>query len=186
MTQFLTFDDVLIKPQFSNIISRKDVSLTTKLSNSTLSINLKLPILSANMDTITGPDMAIAMAKAGGLGVLHRFWPIEANLDAFRKVLAAEATCAVSVGLGDYELKRAISLYEAGCEIFVLDVAHAAQIAVVAQYERLKRTLKDSFVIVGNFATLDSVKDFAKALNGKSFDICSSLFNHIELLTVPV
>lgn len=166
-SEYLTFDDVLIKPTFSEVASRKLVDLSTSLTNGNITVNLKLPILSANMDTITGSEMAIAMANAGGLGVLHRFWSIEDNLTAFNKVLAEGLTCAGSVGLGDYEFKRAISLFEAGCEVLVLDVAHGAQMAVVAQYKRLKEVLRDSIIVVGNFATIDSIRTFCFHLNGK-------------------
>lgn len=66
----LTFDDVLLVPQYSEIKSRKDVDVSSKLTNN---IKLQLPIISSNMTTVTESDMAIVMARLGGVGVIHRF-----------------------------------------------------------------------------------------------------------------
>ena len=70
----LTFDDVLLVPGRSSIASRSDVNTSTRL---TKSIGLKIPIVSANMDTVTEEAMAIAMAENGGIGIIHRFMSIE-------------------------------------------------------------------------------------------------------------
>src|SRR4051812_1078109 len=70
----LTYDDVLLVPRRSRIEHRADVSTKTKL---TKNIILNTPFLSANMDTVTESDMAISLAHAGGLGVIHRFMTIE-------------------------------------------------------------------------------------------------------------
>ncbi|MBT4849714.1 IMP dehydrogenase [Candidatus Parcubacteria bacterium] len=72
----LTYDDVLLVPQKSNIISRQDVNTSTKISKN---IHLKIPFVSANMDTVTESKMAIAMSLAGGIGIVHRFCSIEAQ-----------------------------------------------------------------------------------------------------------
>ena len=82
----LTFDDVLLVPQYSNIASWKDVSLKTKL---TKNIELNIPLISSNMDTVTESSMCISMATAGGLGVLHRFCTIEEQVEMVRKVKRA-------------------------------------------------------------------------------------------------
>lgn len=166
MKEYLTFDDVLIKPRFSTVASRKDVDLSSVLQFDGVKTKktLRLPILSANMDTVTGTAMAIAMAKAGALGVLHRFWSIEENVKAFYAVCEHGAV-AVSVGVGQEEEVRAKTLYDQGARLFVLDVAHGAQQQVVEQYKYIKENLIDSFVIVGNFATGQSCLDFWAALN---------------------
>ena len=96
MEKKLTFDDVLIEPQFSDIKSRSEVSLATNLGNW---IDFRLPIISANMDTVTGVVMANAMHELGGLGILHRFYPIDQNVDAFVQVMQHNGRfCAVSFG----------------------------------------------------------------------------------------
>ncbi|MEN4012959.1 MAG: IMP dehydrogenase [Chloroflexota bacterium] len=84
----LTFDDVLLVPKKSAIRSRKDVSTATML---TRAVRLNIPILSANMDTVTEANMAIAMAQQGGLGILHRFMSIERQAEQVRRVKRAES-----------------------------------------------------------------------------------------------
>lgn len=155
-----TFDDVLIKPQYSTITSRKNVDLSTSFKWLGHTLQLGLPILSANMDTVTSPNMAIAMAEMGGMGVLHRFCSHEANINMVNAVKSAGYPCMASVGLGENELKRAKSLYEAGCDVLVVDVAHGAQSATALQYKRLKDILPEVYLIVGNFATSNSIIDF--------------------------
>lgn len=83
----LTFDDVLLVPKRSAVFSRKEVDVSTKL---TKNIKLNIPIISANMDTVTESRMAIAMAKLGGLGIIHRFLPIEKQVNEVIKVKRAE------------------------------------------------------------------------------------------------
>lgn len=160
MNTSYTFSDVLIKPKYSTVTSRKDVDLSTSFSWPGHKLNLSLPILSSNMDTITNQKMAIAMAQTGGMGVLHRFQSIEANMTMFGQVKAAGLPCMVSIGLGENELKRAKSLYGCGADLFVIDVAHGAQRAVALQYKRLKEALPSAYIIVGNFATSDSIVEF--------------------------
>jgi len=83
----LTFDDVLLVPRYSDISSRKDVDTSTTFSRG---IKLAIPIVSANMDTVTESGMAIAMAREGGIGVIHRFLPIEEQVSEVVKVKRSE------------------------------------------------------------------------------------------------
>jgi len=83
----LTFDDVLLVPRHSRIASRSQVSTRTRLARE---IHLAIPILSANMDTVTESEMAIAMARAGGLGIIHRFMTIEEEASHVARVKRAE------------------------------------------------------------------------------------------------
>ncbi len=83
----LTFDDVLLVPKRSSVISRSHVSLKTRLSRR---INLNIPIVSANMDTVTEANMAIAIAREGGIGIIHRFMSIEQQVNEVKKVKRAE------------------------------------------------------------------------------------------------
>ncbi len=84
----LTFGDVLLVPRYSSIRSRKDVDSSSWLAKG---IRINLPIISANMDTVTEASMAIAMARQGGIGILHRFMSIEHQAELVRKVKRAES-----------------------------------------------------------------------------------------------
>lgn len=157
MIESITLDDVLIMPQFSNVFSRQDVSLSTDLCG----VVLAVPVISANMDTVTGTEMSRAMAASGGIGCLHRFMSIERNISCYNDSIYGETKPMVSVGIGPLELERARALYDSGAEIIVLDVAHGAQLSVVRQVAQLKSFLKDNAkIIVGNFATSQSINDF--------------------------
>lgn len=83
----LTFDDVLLAPKRSPVTSRQDVNTASRL---TAAISLNIPILSANMDTVTEAAMAIAMAQNGGIGILHRFMTVEQQVRQVRKVKRAQ------------------------------------------------------------------------------------------------
>lgn len=153
MQELFTFDDVLIVPRFSYVTSRREVSLDVTVGTT----KLRLPVISSNMDTVTGDTMAKAMSEAGGLGCLHRFCTITENVEMFSRY----PNVMVSVGLGNNELERAAALHKAGATMFVIDVAHGAQIAVVQQAIALRRIIgSDAYLMVGNFASVESVKDF--------------------------
>ncbi|MFA5020905.1 MAG: IMP dehydrogenase [Patescibacteria group bacterium] len=79
----LTYDDVLLVPKKSEVLSRQDVDTSARLSRN---ISLKIPLISANMDTVTEGAMAMAMAQKGGLGIIHRFLDIEAQVREVIKV----------------------------------------------------------------------------------------------------
>ena len=165
MKEFLSFDDTLILPRFSDIRSRSEVDVSTNLCG----LNLKLPVISSNMDTITGHKMATEMCLNGGVGALHRFMSIEDNINEYSLSLKMNGISPiVSFGIGDEELKRAVALFENGASTFLLDVAHGAAIHVVEQYEKLREVVNgNANIIVGNFATADDIKSFVYRLKTK-------------------
>lgn len=84
----LTYDDVLLVPQYSEIKSRKLLSTQTRLTSN---LSLQIPIVSANMDTVTESEMAVAMARAGGIGVIHRFMTIDEQVRQVQRVKKTES-----------------------------------------------------------------------------------------------
>lgn len=144
----LTFDDVLIVPQFSQINSRADVSLSTQIGRYT---NLSLPIISANMDTVTGYNMCIAMHKAGGIGCLHRFMSIEENCIIAENLLNQKINFWASIGIDKNSKDRHDELVKIGVKTFVIDVAHAAQQQVAEFVSYISDTNQHIDYIVGNF-----------------------------------
>ena len=110
-TKAFTYDDVLLKPKYSEIISRQDVDTATYLTSQ---IKLHIPIISSNMDSVTESKMAIAMAKLGGIGIIHRFLSIEDQVTEVRKVKRNEnlkIDNPITI-LMDKKVKDAIDLME--------------------------------------------------------------------------
>lgn len=153
----VTFNDVLIQPKFSTVKSRKDVDLTSKLTEN---LELKLPIISANMATITEEKMSEAMQKAGGMSILHRFCSIERNVEMFKN---CSGNVGVSIGITEGEKDRAKALLGAGATIFCVDVAHGAQQGVVDQVTWLRAQKEGLIIIAGNFGNGESIHDFNRA-----------------------
>jgi IMP dehydrogenase len=153
-----SFDDVLIVPKFSDIFSREQISTKATLGNNKM-VAFQVPVISANMDTITGPEMVNAMWESGGYGALHRFCSIEENVAMFRK----NRNCFVSFGTKDGELDRAMALFDAGADKFILDIAHGASVNAVVAYNAFRKATNNNrniHVMVGNFATAESIKKF--------------------------
>lgn len=156
MNTSLSFDDILMSPAFSEVVSRKDVDTEISIGKT----KFKTAIISSNMDSVTGYNMANAMYSNGGMGCLHRFNTIEQNIEEFNYVLSLGSKTWVSFGLGKSELERAESLIAKGAETLVLDVAHGASISVVKQVKALQELNKNVEIIVGNFATKETIQDF--------------------------
>ena len=157
----LTFDDVLLTPQYSKVESRSDVSLSQNLDSN---IKLKIPIISSPMDTITETEMACAMATAGGLGVIHRYLPLMKQAEmAFHCHKRGVKNIAAAIGVTCDYLTRAEALVNIGkANILCLDVAHGHHVLV----ERALKTLKDIYgesvhLMAGNIATLGGFNDLA-------------------------
>lgn len=167
----LTFDDVLIVPKYSDIETRENIDL----SQDFLGAKLEIPIISANMDYVTGPLMAYAMAKNGGLGILHRFMPWSnsigdegdqitglSNLSIWTKNLA------FSVGTRDLtESMRRVRIIEDRYPqhniIVCIDVAHGDHSKVVQLIAKIKNYNSRIQVIAGNIAKGDALDRLALA-----------------------
>ncbi|HEX7032080.1 MAG TPA: IMP dehydrogenase [Nitrososphaera sp.] len=109
----LTFDDVLLVPKRSPVVSRSQTDLRTKLSRN---ITLNIPIISANMDTVTESGMAVALAREGGIGIIHRFMTIEDQVDEILKVKRSESVMieqpyTVKPDITVAEVKKAMAQY---------------------------------------------------------------------------
>jgi len=163
MRKTVCFDDVLLKPQFSAITSRSDIDLETSLDEKD-NLVITLPIVSAPMDTVTGPEMAVSIYKAGGLGILHRYNTIDEQVQLVKTALTLEKNVVfgAAVGItGDYE-ERACRLYEAGCQIFCLDVAHGHHALMKTALETLRQKFgRNIHLMAGNIATLEAFNDLS-------------------------
>jgi IMP dehydrogenase len=157
----LTFDDVLIVPAKSEVRSRRDPSLRTQL---TKKITIETPVLSANMDTVTESDMAIAMNNLGGIGILHRFASIESQVQFVQQVKSSGAkNISASIGVNDDYKERAHALVKAGVNILTIDIAHGHSVAMMDVMKWLKDSFSDTEIIAGNMATPEAAHDLIQA-----------------------
>jgi IMP dehydrogenase len=158
----LTFDDVLIVPSKSEVRSRRDPVLTSRL---TKGLDFETPIISANMDTITEAEMAIAM---NGLGILHRFMSVEDQVAQARRVKESGArnvgaSIGVNTGASDDFKTRAKALIDAGVNVLTIDIAHGHSTSMIETISWLKQAYPSIQIIAGNIATQEGTHELIQA-----------------------
>src|SRR5215211_2720290 len=156
----LAYNDVLLVPRYSCVRSRNEVDLSTVIAPG---ITLAVPFLSANMDTVTGAEMAIAMDRVGAIGAVGRFDAPEAQARSVQIVTDAGARCIGVIGVKDDALRRAELLLAAGARGLHLDVAHAHSEHAIEVTEACKRRWPDVPLIVGTIATYEAAIDLYEA-----------------------
>jgi IMP dehydrogenase len=169
-----TFDDLLLVPSYSKVVPI-DTILHTRL---TKKITLNIPVLSAAMDTVTEDEMAIALAKLGGLGVIHKNLSIDEQADMVKKVkntavlptdkdacLDSEGKLRVgaAVGVGHDTYDRVNKLYEAGVDIIAVDSAHGHSKGVIETIKQIRALFPNLDIIGGNVVTAQAAIDLIYA-----------------------
>jgi IMP dehydrogenase len=157
----LTYNDVLLEPQYSDIKSRSDVSVASTLSGNGPTTKLHIPIIASPMDTISEEEMGVAMWQEGGLAVVHRYNTITEQASILDGIIVkAGCNAAAAIGTsGDY-LERASALYETGVRILCVDVAHGHHILMKNALSELRATFGDKVhIMAGNIATLEGYDD---------------------------
>jgi IMP dehydrogenase len=152
----ITFDDVLIVPGYSEIETRESIETSVNF----LGLNLSIPIISANMDFVTGPEMVKAMYAAGGFGILNRFADWQEQLEWMDELDRENTPIAFSVGIRDLEevkgyIREAIDI--TNVQIVCIDVAHGhhKKVADLTKWVKQNTSLK---VIAGNVATREGAE----------------------------
>lgn len=169
-----TFDDLLLVPSYSKVVPI-DVKLETKL---TKKIKLNIPVLSAAMDTVTETDMAIALGKLGGLGILHKNVSIEEQADMVKIVKSTVIPSAfkdacvddqgklrvgAAVGVGKNVMLRIEALYQAGVDIIAVDSAHGHSKGVIDTVRAIHSLYPNLDIIGGNVVTAQAAIDLIYA-----------------------
>ena len=157
----LTYDDVLLKPKASPVDSRSDVDLSTEFVPG---LEIDVPLVSAPMDSVTGPRLAQALADAGGIGVLNRAMSGTEVVQALQDI---DGVVAASVGIGS-EAPQNAGAYSYGgyshdgADVIVVDVAHAHLEKAVERIEFITGYIQAP-VVAGNVATYEGAKALAQA-----------------------
>jgi len=153
------FDDVLLVPKYSDVISRGDIDLTSYLDEN---LNFRLPVISSPMDTVTETDMAVAMNGSGGLGIIHRYNTIEEQSSLVYLAREICGNVGGSIGVsGDY-LERAKALISSGANVICVDIAHGHHAMMRSALRALRSTIGiRAHIMAGNVATLEGFNDLA-------------------------
>ena len=155
----LTFDDVTLAPQYSKVLP-SDVSTVTVLSNQ---LKLDIPILSSAMDTVTESKMAIALAKQGGIGVIHRNLTISQQINEIKKVKSKNFKVGAAVGTNESELNRIKNILKLNIDLIVVDTAHGHSKKVADTILKIKKIKpKKTTLCAGNIATAEAARFLCK------------------------
>lgn len=168
----LTYADILMQPYYSEILPA-ETDPSTQLAHS---LQLKIPIMSAAMDTVTESAMAIAMAQAGGIGVIHKNMTPQQQAAEVAAVKVATADTemattdsqgrlcvAAACGPAANREERIAALVDAGVDVLIVDTAHGHSKGVLDTVTYIRETYPDIVVIGGNIATVAAVEALAQA-----------------------
>lgn len=168
----LTFDDVLLVPQKSDVLPN-EVDLSARL---TKKIKLNIPLMSAGMDTVTEWEMAVAIAQEGGVGIIHKSMSYEEQAKMVAAVKDAKATgdhavtddkgrllAGAAVGATGDVLERIQALLDAGVDVITVDTAHGHSQNVIDTVAKVKKSYPDLQIIAGNVATAEATTELIEA-----------------------
>ena len=168
----LTFDDVLLIPKYSDVIPLN----TNIFLQLTKNISLKVPFMSSAMDTVTESKMAIAIAKEGGMGIIHRNLNIKKQCIEVLKVKKSKLLVGAAVGTSKQDLERAKALIGVGVDLIVIDTAHGHSKKVLKTLNDIKKIASNTSICVGNIATGEAAKKLLSRNN--------ATYNEINIATV--
>ena len=155
----LTFDDVTLVPKYSEILP-SEVDTSIKL---TKFLKLKIPLLSSAMDTVTESKMAIAIGRAGGIGVIHRNLDIKKQILEIQKVKKHKILVGAAVGAGPKEFERASAILKENVDLIVVDTAHGhtKKVSEIIRFIKKKKNKKTA-LCAGIVATAQAAKFLKK------------------------
>ena len=180
LTVGYTFDDVLLIPQRSRISSRKDTNLQSNLSKN---IRLNIPVISANMDTVTESNMAIKIASLGGIGIIHRFMTIEEQIN---EVLAVKRSEGIMI-------EDPVTINQDGTVGQVKDLMLSNKIGGILVKDNSNKLLgiitkRDLFFEYTDNKSVKEImtKDLITAPEGTSLDDAKTIFINNKIEKLPI
>ena len=153
----LTFDDVTLVPQYSSVLPNQTNTKTELNKN----LKLNIPLLSSAMDTVTESKMAMAIARSGGLGIIHKNLNPKNQALEVRKVKKKNMIVGAAVGTNEEDIERVYKLLESKVDLIVVDTAHGHTKKVLIIIKKIKQISKNSIVCAGNIATGKAAKFLA-------------------------
>lgn len=162
----LSFDDILLVPQHSEVASRKDIDLSTTLGyvGGFRNISLDLPIIAAPMDTVCEYEMAVAMRQAGGIGVIHRYMTIDEQAEQVYLAATSGRIVAGSIGARGSFLSDAKTLVGAGAGVILVDTANGHSQYAIDAVKHLRNAFgNDLHIMAGNVSTWEGYARLADA-----------------------
>ncbi len=169
-----TFDDLLLVPAHSDVVPA-NVSLKTRLTDK---IQLNIPVVSAAMDTVTEDLMAIALARVGGLGFIHKNLTIEQQAQMIKNVKKAEVSstspdaaldskgrllAGAAVGVSANTMERVKALVDAGVDIITVDSAHGHSNGVMQTIRKIRTAYPELDLVGGNIVTAEAAIQLIEA-----------------------
>ena len=168
----LTFDDVLLIPQKSDVLPN-EVELKARLTNK---IYLNIPLMSASMDTVTEWELGVAIAREGGIGIIHKSMSVEEQALQIKNVKNAELLvptastdkdgrlmAGAAVGATPDVLERLAALVDVGVDVITIDTAHGHSSNVIKTVKNAKKKYPDLQMIAGNVATAEATEELINA-----------------------
>jgi len=178
----LTFDDISLTPTYSDIVTRSDCDLSVDLGAGVI---LSTPVVASPMKAVCGAEMALAIGKLGGIGIIHRFCTLEEQVEMVKSVrdrlyvwrqgrgeeskiigsgtMLTTDPIGAAIGVSDYEYRvRAAALIAAGANVINLDVAHGHHILSKVAISYLKRAFPDVHIMSGAVCTKEAIYDLSE------------------------
>ena len=158
--QALCYDDVLLRPQYSDIQSRAEIDIGTNLG---AALTLKTPIFASPMDTVSEAAMAIALGREGGAAIVHRYNSLEIQSRHLRTAsdVGGDINIGAAIGVTGNYLERAIRAIDHGATFLCIDVAHGHHLLTKNALQALRERYPDLHIMAGNVATLEGINDLA-------------------------
>lgn len=158
--QGLTYDDVVIVPQYSDIKSRDDVDISVEIAPD---VRLSVPMIASNMDTVISTELCVKLSELGGIAMIHQFQSIELEVKMLKDVKEKGAKVGASIGCAGDFLERAKELIDNGADIVLMDTPHGHSQNMIDGILAFRKMFGKFPLLAGTIATSDAAIDLIRA-----------------------